>query len=499
MPLRFRAVVPYTLPGVLALIGWWWYFSRKKQRPIGLAGPEGATAVGLKTSPAEGSNGLFEKGTVSPTHDSESPTHIPPAITDHRGEDGNIYQNAQVAFLLEQSSAESTPGRIRGEEILLKEDSLQVEDHTDPDQCSSPGLGLEIKDADTIEEVVFACQSAKVNSSSPTTAHLSDAERPDPEGEVAKHCSSIPSEDNMVVCAVTTAKVQMIIPSEADSLKTPPSVKEFHQHVLTSTPNFPGPATVQEHPTISETTEDIQVCEVEEQNLELLASGLITEVISAATQEVLGVTSCQVTDNGQSDSSSMALGSGQLCPQSDPVTATQYHLLLNGSHIGHHSRKTGETEEPGMPNGCPILDYRVHQTDCAQRDHWATASHQVGQSPPPLDAQLKGGEAAVLAEDSACSTCHSDDGISSEELQNSTFAIQADSIQVTDCSAREATQSLDETATESVVSAETEENSLDAVCNIKKLNGLNLRNGALGTSEVETDQSGGEFLTCLSC
>lgn len=500
MPLRFRAVVPYTLPGVLALIGWWWYFSRKKQRPIGLYGPEGTTpaAVALKTSPAEGSNGLFEKGTVSPTHDSESPTHVPPAVTDHRGEDGNISQNVEAAFLLEQSSAEAAPGRIRAEEILLKEESLRVKDHTDADQCSSPGLELEIKDADTTKEVIVACQSAKVRSSSPTTAHLSDAERPDPEGEVAKHCSSIPSEDKMVVCAVMTAKVQMVIPSEADSLKTPPSVKEFHQHVLTSTPNFPALGTVQEHPTRSETTEDIQVCGGEEQNLELLASGLITEVISAATQEVLGVTSCQVTDNGQPDCGSMALGSGQLCPQSDPVTATQHHLLLNASQIGHHLRKAAETEEPGMPNGCPMLDYRVHQRDCAQRDHWATASHQVSQSPPPLDAQLKGGEAAALAEDSACSTCHSDDGISSEELQNSTFAIQADSIQVTDCSAREATQSLDETATEAAVSAETEEHSLDAVCDIKKLSGLSLRNGALGTSEVETDQSGGELLTCLS-
>ncbi|KAM3933812.1 A-kinase anchor protein 1, mitochondrial isoform 1-T3 [Leptodactylus fuscus] len=30
MALRLRVLLPYTLPGVLALLGWWWFFSRKK-------------------------------------------------------------------------------------------------------------------------------------------------------------------------------------------------------------------------------------------------------------------------------------------------------------------------------------------------------------------------------------------------------------------------------------------------------------------------------------
>ncbi|XP_028937990.1 A-kinase anchor protein 1, mitochondrial [Ornithorhynchus anatinus] len=32
MAFRFRTILPYALPGVLALIGWWWFFSRKKER-----------------------------------------------------------------------------------------------------------------------------------------------------------------------------------------------------------------------------------------------------------------------------------------------------------------------------------------------------------------------------------------------------------------------------------------------------------------------------------
>lgn len=515
MPLRFRAVVPYTLPGVLALIGWWWYISRKKERLISHDSPEGApTATGLRTSPAEGSNGLLEKGTVSPTNDTECPTHIPPKVGNQRTEHGNIsqvvVQDAEAAPSLEQNSEEAAVGRIRGEEVHKlsvstlpspgKEDSPQVNDHKDPEQSSSTALELEdhlVKDPDTVEDVILPYQSTKVCSSSPTTA---DAERPEPEGEVAKHCSAVHTQDEMVVCAVTPAKVQRVTPSEVDSLETPPSEQDFHQHILTSTPTFPAPAstaptTVQDPTTRSETPEDIQVHSGsgEDLDLELLASGLITEVISAATEEVLGVTSCQVTENSQPSCSSTPLGSGRLCSQQEPITAAkQHHLLTSPSLIGCESREAAEKGKQGMPNGCSLLSHRVHQTNSAQRGHWPTPSHQAAQSAPSLNAKLKDDEAAMLAEDSACSTCHSDDGISSEDLQNSMFGNQMDVIQVTDCSAREATQPLVETTTEATALTETEENSVDAVCEIKRLNGMGLRNGALGTCELETDQSGGE-------
>lgn len=508
MPLRFRAVVPYTLPGVLALIGWWWYISRKKERLISHGSPEGApTATSLRTSSAEGSNGLLEKGTVSPTNDTEGPTHIPPRVSNQRTEHGKIsqveVQVAEEAPSLERSSEEATAGRTTGEEVQPsdstlpppgKDDILQMDDHKDPEQSSS--RALELGDHLVKEEAILPCQATKVSSPSPTMAHLSDAERPEPEGEVAKHCSVVHSQEEVVVCAVTPAKVQRAIPSEIDSLETPPSAQDFHQHMLTSTPTFPALTTVQDPSTRSETPEDIQVHSgsAEEQDLELLASGLITEVISAATQEVLGVTSCQVTGTSQLSCSSTPLGSGRLCSQQEPITAAKQHHLL----ASLMEREAAEKEEQGMPNGCSRLSHRVHQTNGAQRGHWPTPSHQAAQSAPSLNAKLKSDDAAALAEDSACSTCHSDDGISSEDLQNSTSCDQTDTIQVTDCSARETTQPLVETATEAAEAlTETEENSVDAVCEIKRLNGVGLRNGALGMCELETDQSGGEMLMCF--
>ncbi|XP_054456949.1 A kinase (PRKA) anchor protein 1b [Anoplopoma fimbria] len=544
MPLRFRSVVTYTLPGVLALIGWWWYISRKKERLINHDSPDGApTAPGLRASPSEGSNGLVEKGTVPPTNDTESPTHRPPTVSNLRTEHENNSQiqvhGTDAAPSMKQNSEEAAPhlGRIKQEEVykpsvstLLspgKEDSLLVsfKDHKDPEKSSTPDLVKELEKHPvkelasapeaTVEEVILPCQSTKVTSSSPTTStrHLSDAERPEPEGEVAKHYSTVTAQDEMVVYAATPAKVQRVIPSEADSLETPPSAQDFQQHILTSTPTSLTPTctaltTVQDSPTISETQEDIQVHSDhgEEHDLELLAAGLITEVISAATQEILGGTSCQVTQPVCRSSSPLAIG--RLCSQQEPISAApqHHHLLSSPSQIANESGQAREKGEQGMPNGCSLspvwepveVSHRVHQTNHAQRGHWLTPSLQAAQSTLLLNMKLKGDEAAALADDSACSTCHSEDGISNEDLQNSMFENQIDVIQVTDLSAKEASQpqSLG-TAPEASVLAVTEENSVDAVCEIKRLNGMGLRNGAHGTCEAETDQSGGSDVNSM--
>lgn len=516
--------MPYTLPGALALIGLWWYISRKKERPICHDSPEEAsTAVGLRTSPAEGSNGLVEKGTISPTNDEESPTH-----RSAKAHTPQIHvQDNEIAPSLELSSEEAAPhlGRITPEHkpsdstlsSFGKEDCLQIllkdphgslspalvkapEEH----QVKDPASALEV----AVEDDILSYQATKLTSSSPITAHLSDAERPEPEGEVAKHHSIINTQDDTVVCALTPAKVQTAIASEDNSLDTPSSVQDLHQHILTSTPNDPAVtssplSTVQDCTTTAVTTVDVQVQGAigEEQDLELLAAGLITEVISAATQEVLGVTSYKVTDNSHpSCSDSTAFANSRLCSQQELIRSQHLHQLTSHTYEVE-CREESEKEDQGMPNGCASVPrwecvgdcHKVHQTKMEQSGHCTTAPHQVGL------CTLKGDEAARLAEDSACSTCHSEDGISSDDLHNSLLDNQTDVMQVTDLSTTEATQhqSVVETI-EATVLALPEDDSLETVCDIKKLNGMGLRNEAHVTCEVETDQSGGENFISLS-
>ncbi|KAM4566452.1 A kinase (PRKA) anchor protein 1b isoform 2-T2 [Odontesthes bonariensis] len=524
MPLRFRSVVPYTLPGVLVLIGWWWYTSRKKERLVSHDSSEGPpTAVSLKTSQTEGSNGLVEKGT--PPHEPDSPIHRPPQVTSQRTEQEIISQihslDDEPAASLEQSCEEAAPqhGRLRPEEVnkpsystLLSLDDEDIskgssKDHKAPERDSSPA-GVTLKDSTaapeaSVEEDVLSCQATKLTSCSPTKAQLSDSERPEPEGEVATHHSPVSTQDESV-CVLTPPKLQRVVPSEADSLETPPLAQDFHQHILTSTPTHPAlSSTVQVSTTTLLTPEDthLEKSTTEEQDLELLAAGLITEVISAATQEVLGVTSCEVTDNSQlSSSSNTPTASIKLCSQEEPLTVIQQHCHLTlPSKGGSEGREATEKEVQGVPNGCPLAPVvetvkasdGVHHTKDVQGDTWPTPTHQAT---PALNIKLKGDEAATLAEDSACSTCHSEDGISNEDLQSSTFENQTDVIQVTDLSEKEATQphSLVETTSEAA-----EENSVDAVCEIKRLNGIGLRNGAHGTCEMDTDQSGGSDVNSM--
>ncbi|XP_020492500.1 A kinase (PRKA) anchor protein 1b [Labrus bergylta] len=467
MPLRFRSVVPYTLPGVLALIGWWWYISRKKDRLIGHDGPEGApAAMGLRTASTEGSNGLVEKGTESPTNDTVSSAHIPT-----QGGNPRTHVSSEVAPICEDAaphldrvpplSAQTSPGKE--EELQL---SLKEQKEPERSSLSEPEPAA--------EEAIVSSQSTKVSSSS----SLSDAERPEPEGEVSKHHSTVNAQEEMLVCTLTPARVQRVTPSEADSLETPPSAQDFHQHVLTSTPAFPSTSlastslnAIQDSSAhLSETTQDDQ-----EPDLELLAAGLITEVISAATQEVLGVTSSQVD-------------SGRLCSQHEPIKAEQLHLLTSPSQ----SNKEGMSNGISSAAGWEPAELRSHQTLGAQRGHWPAA-----QSSSLLN-KLRGDEAVALAEDSACSTCHSEDGVSSEDLHNSMFDNHTDIIQVTDLSVRETSQtpSLVESAAEETIQAEGDDISVDAAGDIKRLNGMGLRNGAHGACE-ETDQSGGSDVNSM--
>ncbi|KAM9318622.1 A kinase (PRKA) anchor protein 1b [Pholidichthys leucotaenia] len=523
MPLGFRSVVPYTVPGVLVLIGWWWYISRKKDRPIGHGDPESPITAGLRTSPADGSNGLVEKGSISPINERDGPL----AVGNQRTQHDNIsqIQDTRDEPSLDQIHEEAAIplDRMRLDEVhkpvdstsqlLCKDDGIQVLlKDLDSERISSASMVTKLDsvrdDASfsrgTVDQVLFTCQATTVSSSSPPTSHPSDVERPEPEGEVAASHSLNNTGEEMVICTLTPAKVQTVLPSETVSLESPPAVQDLHKHVLASTPTTLVLTSVQDSSTTALKPEDIG-SSGEEKDLEVLAAGLVTEVISAATQEVLGAASCELTDNSQSSYSSReSLTSTRLCSQLESIKTTQkhHHLFPSPSQVGHDCKEEMEIEELQVQNGCssdPVWEPvdRVHQTDCGHEDHRPTPSAQALSSQPALNIKETGDKAITLAEDSACSTCHSEDGISSEDLHSNMFDSQSDVVQVTDLSAREATQAQTpvEMNTERMVVAE--EDLVDAVSSVKKLNGVGLRNGAHGTCEVETDQSGGSDVNSM--
>uniref|UniRef100_A0A8C7XA58 A kinase (PRKA) anchor protein 1b n=1 Tax=Oryzias sinensis TaxID=183150 RepID=A0A8C7XA58_9TELE len=476
MPLRFRSVVPYTLPGVLVLIGWWWFTSRKKERLVGQGASEAPpTPVSLKACQAEGSNGLVEKGTVHCPQEADCPTLRPAGVNDLSSQHEGGSQDSKTAPSLDLGCEDASPppcrmglGEFEAPDSPLASHEDQefserlLKEHTEP-EGGSLFASLERRPDEDSGVASGASGGAYLPpqacdvSISCTAAPLTDAERPEPEGEVAKHQGFVHLQHEFI-CPHTPPKGSGGTPSEADPLETPPpSVQNLHQHILTSTPT--GPAF---------SAEDVLQGGAEE--LELLAAGLITEVISAATQEVLGVSSCREPDRGRPGEEPRL--------QEEEAGASLHCQVLTSSSPG------GVAEEQ-LHNGCSSAagwgagGASIPRTDEVRSDGWSSPSHQA---PPPLNTKEKGGEGVALAEDSACSTCHSEDGVSSEELQSSAFDRAAEAVQVSHLSEDGGSPQPDSSTEDSA---------------IKRLNGLGLKNGAHRTCEADTDQSGGSDVNSM--
>ncbi|MEQ2237038.1 hypothetical protein ILYODFUR_018987 [Ilyodon furcidens] len=506
MPVRFRSVVPYTMPGVLVLIGWWWYTSRKKAHLNSQKSTEvSPTPVSCKDSHLEGSNGLLyeEESPVVPNLNNQntvneiiSPTRL---------------QDTEAISLLKQKR-DYVPfcGRIVLEEVDtlsnlisptfgnkdLAEESMKP--LIDPETNSTPAFigklekcpakELDLLPEDSVPEVALPSNASKDTRSSTIAIHLSNAERPEPEGEVATHHNTVNSQEE-IICIFTSAKTHRAMTSDEDSPENP---LPLHKRILTSTPTILS-SKAQGTTTSLVTSVDMHFKRNTQElnDLELLAAGLITEVLSAAAQEVLGVTSCEVRSNNEPNNRSSALASGTRCSP-DSTRSSLDDSLSQGDHA---NIKAGEKFE-GVPKDGSLtpewanVETRIQKMNIVQNEAWQTPSYQGN---PVLFTKCRGDEAATLAEDSACSTCHSEEGISCEDLQSCMLENPADVFKVTDLSAKEAKhpQSVVETITK-----ESEENS-DAVCDVKKVNGDGLRNEAHGTCEVDTDQSGGSDVNSM--
>uniref|UniRef100_A0A8C7WC49 A kinase (PRKA) anchor protein 1b n=1 Tax=Oncorhynchus mykiss TaxID=8022 RepID=A0A8C7WC49_ONCMY len=480
MPLRFRSIVPYTLPGVLALIGWWWYISRKKEQITNHDNP----GVDRCQQTPRSSSSPAASPLQTQTRKESWALH---------GEHGTTGQRPPVAIAY----------------VTKPVKSMVTEQ-----------VPASVKEAiATASEALVLSQTAHATASSSTAADLMNAERPEPEGEVAAaHEAAVAFNQNLQVELV--AKDALLVPSSstkdellsssfipaetpAQALKvvthellfpeTPTSSQGSYHAVVTSISAFPAQGHQQENgaPCSSEELED-------------LAAGLITEVIWAATQEVLSVASCPETWLGQSAAEpccrSTPLANGRPCSEQEPLTG---NLQEGSSPISHAEMEWRAQQKEGMPNGCPPAPaWEPMGTANALNNPWAAAaSSQEGRReassvPVNLD-KLKGNEGTMVAEDSACSTCHSEDGVSIEDQQSRES--QEDLIQVSGMSEGEGglRQAPEEVVTTEQVMAALPGHVLGAVGEVKRLNGMALRNGSHGMSETETDQSGGSDVNSM--
>ncbi|MCJ8740123.1 hypothetical protein PDJAM_G00055240 [Pangasius djambal] len=565
MPLRFRSFVPYTLPGVLALIGWWWYISRKKAR-ITSHDSEEEPVAGLLTSPAKGTNGMVEtthsrpcldkpsakepvyaeQEVVARIHTMATSTSVeepvsspvvveklgtpPPcsiATTDSQQSSLEVVREKSPILASSPSNVveESPPCEIP-EAVVLSNESTQVPSEAELDISGSLGQSwdqtLDKQQTDANEMAPLICQ----------VVELSKAERPEPEGEVADDVLAVPFAENLQADlakdGLSSTKDDLAVDSPAtgdqythaasqQSLGLDSPILPASFPVSTSTPVLNDFIQVQNHEN-GDPSRPVESSDSTEK-LQRLAAGLITEVISAAAQEVMAVSSStSQLSEGPEDAHSMAVSSckSQLCkgPEDDhSITST-----LNGNEIVREEdecvAQVGSSSEgykdhveqhaaqiaKEVINGC--LTPSVWEKSETQ-DGFALSDHQGQLESTRILPKVQAKEEAVMGtEDSGCSTCQSEDGISNEDLVISTDLSSAvhdskeDLIQISGISTSEEKGDGHPESSDSAVLEETVLSGEQATptCVLAQVNGEALRNG---TSEAEADQSGGSDVNSM--
>uniref|UniRef100_A0A9J7Z4J2 A kinase (PRKA) anchor protein 1b n=1 Tax=Cyprinus carpio carpio TaxID=630221 RepID=A0A9J7Z4J2_CYPCA len=413
MPLRFRSFVSYTLPGVLALIGWWWYISRKKERITSHDSEEGSV-MGLRSSSGEGSNGMVDKSYSYRPVEQEVVAEIHmPVLKATAGEALSTPPVVLASGKLSasQSSTKSVPLQSHPETTTPVSSSTPTKTVDESTHHKGPEAAIGSKPSSQLPPDLVSTGSVKKQVENQPLikqrpAELAKAVRPEPEGEVATETSAPTCNQNLpadiskdeLASATSSAEGEAVL-LETCSPKTPLTLTSFPNS--TSTPLSESTTEAQHHENgelglPAETSPDIQ-------ELQRLAAGLITQVISAATQEVMAVSSCE---------SRYSKGSEAADSSTPAVNGKEVE-----SYVPPESMESAESQAEQIAeeivNGCLVPSLWKMPENEKEKGSLTVSSGEQLESTPVL-AKLQAEEA--LVEDSGCSTCQSEDGISSEDL-----------------------------------------------------------------------------------
>lgn len=616
--MRFRSFAPYTLPGVLALIGWWWYTSRKKARPASLQAEEEGVgpAMGLLTSPAEGSNGLLEKAccqsTSAPTTTTihRRPSRDRPKAPEPKSAEQSQQQQPpqQQEVVVVAAQVHSPLGRTVAPEPLSISTSTSLSlgvGRTEVPQVSVPHLrkGREAptqcgvgqsqqqtpkavlatgkspaeaqRDAESssdLTEVHAGMGNAGVTPDSAkqlcadvgseaarlaatcadrvgphveAAAELTKDERPEPEGEVAAEetphtqpTAPKPPQETPVAPCSTSASLLVPIGSNTKEDPAPTAATGKESAEESSSSLSPHPETPTAHlivtsPLYTSTpigTEDVpsegkdqrqvengmgsqlqaggggggdRTHVQQEQEFERVAAGLITEVISAAAQQVQMTGSCEAATKPQAtpvlNGRPYSADSPAQQSAADETDLCEQDMRPQGASTAHQTDKE-------MTNGClttpSTWEYCAERTAVMEQPAKATTPDSLRESPacPSEQSQNRG-------EDSGC--CQSLDGISGDALPlHATERLPEVAPGVTEAPVQPSPSSslgsseadtprlMDSPAPvvleEAVLARHEAATALQA-----PLTAASLRNGGHAASEAEGDQSGGECAEVL--
>ncbi|RXM92565.1 A-kinase anchor protein 1, mitochondrial [Acipenser ruthenus] len=502
MALRFRSLIPYTLPGVLALIGWWWYVSRKKGRisshdtkdGVSIALQEQSAVATGATASAEDSNRILEERNLTPTAAAAE------AITDFERKklkQDKVKQGEKVA---EQEVVEiHIPGSAAAMERLAQTLPIETLGRTDATTtCSSslaeldtaaPELALAEMLTSKEECIVASCAEE------PSVLHP-----PNTEEDAAASLRPVGAAEAF---SLTEALQCSDAPLLDESIVEEPSNHRIGKPLENGLPEG-----------VAGNLEEI----------ESLAAGLISEVIMAAKQEVLNVSQYEgekvtVEQRGnvaaEHRGNGSSLSNGRACAVRDQektesretskkamvqTSATMAATQAKGAGDGQAKANAAEKQHTAevqvqtclVLNGCLPTTWEKRQESGRRRASEQSVSLEAAHS---LTEVLVGhvAEAVAGAEDSGCSTCQSEDGVSSEDLLQSTglsCTLPERKADVLGVSTIEGVSGSGESAPEVAPGTESTE------CGNGGLNGsaASLRNESRWATDPEADHSGGKSL-----
>ncbi|XP_051891379.1 LOW QUALITY PROTEIN: A kinase (PRKA) anchor protein 1b [Pristis pectinata] len=431
MVLRFRNVFPYTLPGVLALLGWWWYITRKKSHASSYnkqltAAPEQSTKVEEenRTTVEDGKSELVTGAKECNQKESTAKLQVVPTLQAETLGKPDVAANLFLEASVEKSTQKLVLGSSQSQEALFMP-NVQGPIRLSP-KAEKDGYLHQMVDKTTIDSLearqpsvcnVVACSSFSVAKSSDnleanrkidqtlpklTTAVpsteceqlMSDhhtMERPEPEGENSGNTAEPPC-FKAVLNGVSIGPYLV----QTGFRQEPEQGSQFHKEACFTDDSL--------------STESIDK-RVNRDEIEEAAADLISEVIMAAKEELFSsrLDPCaegECTTGAENKLADSTLGMAVL-----PVA-------------GDAQKECAEIREVNEEK-CTVYEAEVTPKSIIPKERAFGLTKEVckdeeqGHSTEPTISKVCRNsleEANPVAEDSDCSACHSEDGAGGEYL-----------------------------------------------------------------------------------
>ncbi|XP_072547780.1 uncharacterized protein [Salminus brasiliensis] len=427
----------YVVPGVLALVGcWWWYTSRKKAQ--------------ITSQDNEETQAMESSCQDKPNADEERPSdqevtvqvHAPATKTsagEPVGSPDTVMASGQLGSPSCSSattgSQQNSPETIRqNPPVSTSTPSTVIEkcSHNRPEaaavstESSHLPTGDKLDSATQPQDQTVDKQEPDTKKIAPTVSsdvELSKAELPESEVEVAVDISAVPFADNVQEDLV---KDSLSFTRDDLSSTTTTAVDQCAQSVFGYSVGPESPMGSSFLPSASTHVSDASVEPQHHENgdiswpadtsknmeeLQHFVAGLITEVITVGQQEVMDVSSCRTSE--AASSSTPTLNDKETTRDKD----------LHASHVGSSSPSNTDDiqEHPAQIMKEVINGFLTHFVGEKAKDKQECLVSSKGQLESALVLpKLQAEEAISATKDSECSTCQSEDGMSSKDLLSST-------------------------------------------------------------------------------